>query len=60
MLQQEETREEVNITRVEMCESLVGEMALEEQEVMQECKVAEKQRVSWADMEEGQKGEKEE
>ena len=51
VLQKEERREEVNITRVEMCENLMEEMAVEEQEVMQECKMAEKQRVSWADME---------
>ena len=49
MLQQEEQREAVNITRVEMCESLMEEMAAEEQEVMEECKAAERQRVHWAD-----------
>ena len=58
VLQKEERREEVNITRLEMCENLMEEMAVEEQEVMQECKMAEKQRVSWADMEDGQKSEK--
>ena len=59
MLQQEEKREEVNITRREVCESLMEEMAVEKQEVMEECKMAEKQRVRWADMEDGQKSEKE-
>ena len=34
------------------------EMAVEEQEVMQECKMAEEQTVQWADMEDGQKSEK--
>ena len=36
------------------------EMAVEEQEAMEECKAAEKQRVRWADMEDGQTEEKEE
>ena len=43
VLQQEEQLEEVNISRVEMCESLMEEMAAEEQEVMEECKVAERE-----------------
>ena len=60
VLQQEERLEEVNITRVEMCENLMQKMAVEEQEAMEECKMAAKQRVRWADVEEGQKGEKEE
>ena len=34
------------------------EMAVEEQEVMQECKMAEKQRVRWADVEDAMKSEK--
>ena len=45
-LQQEEKREEVIVTRVDMCESLMEEMAVEEQEAMEECKAAEKQRSS--------------
>ena len=60
VLQQEERLEEVNITRVDMCENLMQKMAVEEQEAMEECKMAAKQRVRWADVEEGQKGEKEE
>ena len=43
-----------------MYESLMEEMAVEEQEAMEDCKMVAKQRVRWADMEEGQKGEKEE
>ena len=43
-----------------MCENLMKEMVVEEQEAMEECKMVAKQRVRWADMEEGQKGEKEE
>ena len=54
MKQQEEQQEAVNNTRVDMCESLMEEVAVEEQEAMEECKAAEKQRVRWADMEEGQ------
>ena len=41
-----------------MCESLMEEMAVEEQEAMEKCKAAEKKRVRWADMEEGQTEEK--
>ena len=58
VLQSEEKREEVNIMRVDMCESLMEEMAVEEQKAMEECRMAERQRVRWADMEDGQKGEK--
>ena len=43
-----------------MCESLLKKMAVEEQEAMEECRMAAKQRVRLAHMEEGQKGEKEE
>ena len=60
VLQQEERLEEVNITRVEMCESLMEYMAVKEKEAMEECKMAAKQRVRWANVEEGQKGEEEE
>ena len=59
MLQQEESLEEVNITRVEMCEGLMEEMVAEEQQAVEECERAERQRVRWADMEEGQTEEKE-
>ena len=59
MLQQEEQREEVNITRVEMCEILMEEMVAEEQQAVEECERTERQRVRWADMEEGQTEEKE-
>ena len=58
VLQQEENREEVNTTRVEMYESLMEEVAVEEQEVMKECKVAEKQRVSLGKKRGRSKGEK--
>ena len=58
VLQKEEKQQEVNIIGVEMCENLMEEMVLEEQEVMQECKMVEKQRVLWADMEDGRKSEK--
>ena len=58
MLQKGEKQQEVNITRVEMCENLMEEMVVEEQEVMQECKMVEKQRVLWADMDDGRKSEK--
>ena len=42
-----------------MCERLMEEMAAEEQQAVEECEVAERQRVRWADMEEGQTVEKE-
>ena len=38
LLQQEESLEQVNITRVEMCEGLMEEMAAEEQQAVEECK----------------------
>ena len=43
VLQKEEKQEEVNIVRVEMCESLMEEVAAEEQQVVEECEVAERQ-----------------
>ena len=58
VLQKGEKQQEVNITRVEMCENLMEEMVVEEQEVMLECKMVEKQRVRWADMEDGRNSEK--
>ena len=54
LLQQEESSEQVNITRVEMCEGLMEEMAAEEQQAVEECKKVGKQRIKWADMEESQ------
>ena len=51
LLQQEESLEQVNITRVEMCEGLMEEMAAEEQQAVEECKNVGKQRIGWADME---------
>ena len=57
--QQEESLEEVNITGVEMCEGLMEEMVAEEQQAVEECTKAERQRVRWADMEESQTDEKE-
>ena len=54
LLQQEESLEQVNITRVEMCEGLMEEMAAEEQQAVEECKKVGKQRIRWADMEESQ------
>ena len=58
VLQQEESLEEVNIARVEMCEGLMEEMGAEEQQAVEECERVERQRVRWADMEEGQTQEK--
>ena len=60
VLQREESLEQVNITRVEMCEGLMEEMAAEEQQAVQEsrmvrkqgCKKVGKQGIRWADMEE--------
>ena len=37
LLQQEESLEQVNVTRVEMCEGLTEEMAAEEQQAVEEC-----------------------
>ena len=37
VLQQEESLEEVNITRVDMCEGLLEEMVAEEQQAVEEC-----------------------
>ena len=62
VLQREESLEQVNITRVEMCEGFMEEMAAEEQQVVEECrKVGKhecrkvgKQGIRWADMEESQ------
>ena len=62
VLQREESLEQVNITRVEMCEGLMEEMAAEEQQAVQEsrmvrkqgCKKVGKQGIRWADMEESQ------
>ena len=62
VLQQEESLEQVNITRVEMCEGLMEEMAAEEQQAVQEsrmvrkqgCRKVGKQGIRWADMEENQ------
>ena len=62
LLQREESLEQVNITRVEMCEGLMEEMAAEEQQAVEECrKVGKqgcrkvgKQGIRWADMEESQ------
>ena len=54
VLQREESLEQVNITRVEMCEGLMEEMAAEEQQAVEECKKVGKQRIRWADMEESQ------
>ena len=59
VLQREENSEQVNITRVEMCEGLMEEMAAEEQQAVQEsrmvrkqeCKKVGKQGIRWADME---------
>ena len=54
LLQQEESLEQVNITRVEMCESLTEEMAAEDQQAVEECMKVGKQRIRWADLEESQ------
>ena len=61
VLQREESLEQVNITRVEMCEGLMEEMAAEEQQAVQEsrmvgkqCKKVGRQGIRWADMEESQ------
>ena len=62
VLQREESLEQVNITRVEMCEGLMEEMAAEEQQAVQEsrmvrkqgCKKEGKQGIRWVDMEESQ------
>ena len=61
VLQREESSEQVNITRVEMCEELVEEMAVEEQQAVQECRMVGKQGkkvgrqgIRWADMEDSQ------
>ena len=62
VLQREENSEQVTITRVEMCEELMEEMAAEEQQAVQEskmvrkreCKKVGKQGIRWADMEESQ------
>ena len=54
LLQQEESLEKVNITRVEMCDGLVEEMVAEEEQSVEECTKAEKQRIRWADLEESQ------
>ena len=62
VLQREESLEQVNITRVEMCEGLMEEMAAEEQQAVQEsrmvrkqgCKKVGKQGIRWVDMEESQ------
>ena len=43
LLQREESLEQVNITRVEMCEALMEEMAAEEQQAVEECKKVGKQ-----------------
>ena len=47
LLQQEESLEQVNITRVEMCEGLMEEMAAEEQQAVEECMKVGKQRIRW-------------
>ena len=62
VLQREESLEQVNITRVEMCEGLMEEMAAEEQQAVQESRMVRKQGgktvgkqgIRWADMEESQ------
>ena len=62
VLQREENSEQVTITRVEMCEELMEEMAAEEQQAVQEsrmvrkqeCKKVGKQGIRWADMERSQ------
>ena len=54
LLQQEESLEQVNITRVEMCGGLMEEMAAEEQQAVEECMKVGKQRIRWADLEESQ------
>ena len=61
VLQREESLEQVDITRVEMCEGLMEEMAAEEQQAVQEsrmvgkqCRKVGKQGIRWADMEESQ------
>ena len=62
VLQREESLEQVNITRVEMCEGLMEEMAAEEQQAVEEsrmvrkqgCRKVGKQGIRWADMEESQ------
>ena len=54
LLQQEESLEQENITRVEMCEGLTEEMAAEEQQAVEECMKVGKQRIRWADLEESQ------
>ena len=59
VLQREEDVEQVIITRVEMCEGLMEEMAAEEQQAVQESKMIRqgcrgKQGIRWADMEESQ------
>ena len=54
LLQQEESLELVNITRVEMCEGLMEEMAAEEQQAVEECMKVGKQRIRWADLKESQ------
>ena len=43
VLQREESLEQVNITRVEMCEGLMEEMAAEEQQAVEECRKVGKQ-----------------
>ena len=62
VLQREENSEQVTITRVEMCEELMEEMAAEEQQAVQEsrmvrkqeCKKVGKQGIRWVDMERSQ------
>ena len=43
VLQREESLEQVNVTRVEMCEGLMEEMAAEEQQAVEECRKVGKQ-----------------
>ena len=62
VLQREESVEQINITRVEMCEGLMEEMAAEEQQAVQEsrmirkqgCRKVGKHGIRRADMEESQ------
>ena len=51
LLQQEESLEQVNITRVEISEGLTDEMAAEEQQAVEECMKVGKQRSRRADLE---------
>ena len=60
MKQEGEPEETVRITRVEMSETLVEEMACEEKKVVEERRVGAQQRVRWSDMAQEQEGKEEE